>query len=99
MRPRLVRIVKSARGSAWSSRFRSVGRQRAKRALGGVSRLMWRDPLDHPRTIRLLTDREIAETRDEPVVLPNQDPVVGVRPQHWEKASVFEPEFVWRIER
>jgi capsular polysaccharide biosynthesis protein len=60
---------------------------------------MWRDPLDHPRTIRMLTGCEIAETRDEPVVLPNHDPVVGARPQHWEKASVFEPEFVWRIER
>jgi Glycosyltransferase 61 len=74
-------------------------RERAKRALGRVSRWMWRDPLDHPRTIRLLTGREIAETRDEPVLLPNQDPVVGARPQHWEKANVFEPEFVWRIER
>jgi Glycosyltransferase 61 len=60
---------------------------------------MWRDPLDHPRTIRLLTGREIAETRDEPVLLPNQDPVVGARPQHWQEANVFQPEFVWRIER
>jgi hypothetical protein len=99
MRSRLVRVVESARGSAWSARFRGVGRQRAKRALGSVSRLMWRDPLDHPRTIRLLTGREIAESRDEPVLLANQDPVVGARPRHWEKANVFEPEFVWRIER
>jgi Glycosyltransferase 61 len=73
--------------------------QRAKPVLGRVSRSMWRDPLDHPRTIRLLSGREIAETRDEPVLLPNQDPVVGARPQHWEEASVFQPEFVWRIER
>jgi hypothetical protein len=79
-------------------RFRGEWKQKAKRALGRVSRLMWRDPLDHPRTIRLLTGREIAETRDEPVLLPNQDPVVGARPQHWERANVFEPEFVWRID-
>jgi capsular polysaccharide biosynthesis protein len=61
--------------------------------------VMWRDPLGHPRTIALLTGREIAEMRDEPILLPNQDPMVGARPQHWERASVFEPEFVWRIQR
>lgn len=80
-------------------RFEGEGRQRAKQVLGNVSRLVWRDPLDHPRTIRLLTGREIAETRDGPVSLPNQDPVVSVRPQGWEEENVFEPEFVWRIER
>ena len=84
----------------WFRRFWGEWKQEtAKPALGRVSRLMWRDPLDHPRTIRSLTGREIAETRDEPVLLPNQDPVVGARPQHWDKASVFQPEFVWRIER
>jgi hypothetical protein len=80
-------------------RFQGEGKHRAKRALGNISRLIWRDPLDHPRTIRLLTGREIAETRDEPVSLPNQDPVGSVRPQGWERENVFEPEFVWRIER
>jgi hypothetical protein len=96
---RLGRVVKSARGSARFARFQGEGRLRAKRALGRVSRWLWRDPLDHPRTIRLLTGREIAETRDEPVLLPTQEHAVSARPQHWEKANVLEPEFVWRIER
>jgi Glycosyltransferase 61 len=100
MGARLIRVVKSTRGWAWFRRFWGEWKQvRAKPALGRVSRLMWRDPLDHPRTIRLLTGREIAETRDEPVLLPNQDRVIGARPQHWDEAKEFQPEFVWRIEQ
>jgi hypothetical protein len=96
---RLSRIVQSRGRSARLARLRGVGRQKAKRAVGNFSRSIWRDPLDCRRTIQLLSGREIAMTQDQSILLPNQDPVVGVRPKDWDRENVFEPEFVWRIQQ
>lgn len=70
----------------------------AKRALGQVSRLAWRDPLDRQRTTRLLSRYRIGETLDEAVRLPSQDSLVGSASRPAQEL-VFDPEYVWRIER
>jgi hypothetical protein len=82
-----------------SARLVGEGKHTAKRALGKVSRAVWRDPLDRHRTIQLLTGHEIGVTRDETVWLPRQDPMAGTSPRPHGQELVFDPEHVWRIER
>lgn len=83
-----------------SARLLGEAKHVAKRALGKLSRAVWRNPLDRRETIRRLAGYEIKMAKDEAVWLPGQDPAAGIRPRTREQRElVFEPEYVWRIER
>lgn len=97
---RVRRVVKRWRLILRRVKVLGEARMVAKRMLEGASKAVWRVPLTRERTVLMLEGRQIQVARDGILHLPTRQPVSGqVPPQFGSRDVVFEPEFVWNLER